>query len=93
MGELWATKSVWFDLVDCRPGTGPVERLRRVARIQEVLVAIVTDPVCGMCISPATAAARRGTDHGTVYFCSPDCAATFDANPHRNTTPAAKSPH
>jgi Cu+-exporting ATPase len=51
------------------------------------------DPVCGMHISPDTAAAHRDTDQGTVYFCSPHCAATFDANPHRDTAPAAKSTH
>ncbi len=38
-----------------------------------------TDPVCGMTVDPATAPERRGTDAGTAYFCSPGCAATFDA--------------
>jgi Cu+-exporting ATPase len=46
-----------------------------------------------MRISPDTAAAHRHTDHGTVYFCSPHCAATFDADPHHHATPAAKSRH
>jgi Cu+-exporting ATPase len=46
-----------------------------------------TDPVCGMHVDPHTAGARRDTDHGTVYFCSTQCAAAFDANPQRHTDP------
>ena len=42
-----------------------------------------TDPVCGMPVRPETAADRRETDHGTIYFCSAHCAATFDAEPDR----------
>jgi Cu+-exporting ATPase len=38
------------------------------------------DPVCGMQIDPATATERRDTNAGTVYFCSPRCAASFDAD-------------
>jgi P-type Cu+ transporter len=37
------------------------------------------DPVCGMSIDPASAAAQRDSDTGTVYFCSAQCAATFDS--------------
>jgi P-type Cu+ transporter len=33
----------------------------------------VRDPVCGMSIDPARAAARADTPEGTVYFCSADC--------------------
>ncbi|MHB1905892.1 MAG: YHS domain-containing protein [Acidimicrobiales bacterium] len=37
------------------------------------------DPVCGMSVEPASAAARR-THQGTDYwFCSPGCAERFDA--------------
>ncbi|MEV6210470.1 heavy metal translocating P-type ATPase [Kitasatospora sp. NPDC051914] len=43
--------------------------------------AAVTDPVCGMNIRPDTAAESRVTPHGTVYFCSPHCAAAYDADP------------
>ena len=38
-----------------------------------------TDPVCGMQVDPATAAAHRDANDGTVYFCSTHCAATFDS--------------
>ena len=41
------------------------------------------DPVCGMPVAPATAAAHRSIDATTVYFCSPGCAATFDTDPRR----------
>ncbi|TNU73002.1 heavy metal translocating P-type ATPase [Miniimonas arenae] len=50
--------------------------------------ATVTDPVCGMSIDPATAAATREHDGVTFSFCSEHCAATFDADPHRYGHPA-----
>ncbi len=43
----------------------------------------VVDPVCGMKVDPANAAASREHDGTTFYFCSPGCAAAFDADPHR----------
>ncbi|GAA0467443.1 hypothetical protein Aca07nite_71080 [Actinoplanes capillaceus] len=47
----------------------------------------VTDPVCGMRVAPRTAAARRDTEDGMLYFCSTYCVATFDADPaHRPST-------
>ena len=48
-----------------------------------------TDPVCGMSVDPATAPEHRGTDPGTVYFCSAGCAATFDADPGRYAVTAS----
>ncbi len=39
------------------------------------------DPVCGMPVNPTDAAAQRSIDGTTVYFCSADCAATFDTDP------------
>ncbi|HEX9358506.1 MAG TPA: YHS domain-containing protein [Streptosporangiaceae bacterium] len=47
----------------------------------------MTDPVCGMSVDPATAEQRTLAD-GTVYFCSAHCAASYDAEPGRYTTPA-----
>ena len=44
---------------------------------------LVTDPVCGMKIDPATAATTREHDGTTFYFCSTSCADRFDADPHR----------
>jgi hypothetical protein len=45
--------------------------------------ATAIDPVCGMTVSPATAAAHR-THQGVAYwFCNTGCAESFDANPGR----------
>ncbi|RZU53204.1 Cu+-exporting ATPase [Krasilnikovia cinnamomea] len=43
------------------------------------------DPVCGMTVSPDTAAAHRSTTAGTFHFCSTGCATTFDTDPDRYT--------
>lgn len=43
----------------------------------------VRDPVCGMQIDPAKAAATRVHMGQTFYFCSPGCAKAFDADPHK----------
>jgi Cu+-exporting ATPase len=42
-----------------------------------------TDPVCGMTVTPETAAASREVDGTTYQFCSAHCAASFDADPQR----------
>ena len=41
-----------------------------------------TDPVCGMGVDPATAAASAEHHGTTYYFCSTACAATFNSDPH-----------
>ena len=50
---------------------------------KDTTTAKVVDPVCGMKINPADAAATRDHDGTTIYFCSKGCAETFDADPHR----------
>ena len=47
--------------------------------------AAVTDPVCGMAISPDAGADSETVDGVTYYFCSDRCAAGFRADPHRYT--------
>ena len=42
------------------------------------------DPVCGMTVDPATAAARRDHDGRTYWFCGIGCAEAFDADPDRH---------
>ena len=42
-----------------------------------------TDPVCGMRVDPATAAANVEHEGTTYHFCSTHCATTFAANPHK----------
>ena len=44
---------------------------------------LATDPVCGMRVDPASAAAQRGTGAEVTYFCSAHCAASYDAEPGR----------
>jgi len=41
----------------------------------------VLDPVCGMTINAADAAATSEYQGTTVYFCNPDCKKKFDADP------------
>lgn len=41
------------------------------------------DPVCGMRVNPETAAARVEYEGHTYYFCSTQCAVTFNADPGR----------
>lgn len=43
----------------------------------------MTDPVCGMTVDPATAAASSKYEGRTYYFCSQTCAASFEADPAR----------
>ena len=42
----------------------------------------VTDPVCGMSVDPAKAAASVEHEGRTYYFCSKGCAKSFSADPH-----------
>ena len=39
------------------------------------------DPVCGMSMEPAAAAAKREYEGKTYYFCGPGCAKAFDRSP------------
>ncbi len=48
---------------------------------------MVKDPICGMEIEPQSAAARRSHMGHTFYFCSAQCADTFDADPHKYAHP------
>jgi P-type Cu+ transporter len=43
----------------------------------------VKDPVCGMMIDPATAAAKRTRAGKDYYFCAQGCAKAFDSNPEK----------
>lgn len=41
------------------------------------------DPVCGMEVTPVTAAAQSDYEGVTFYFCSEKCKKAFDADPLR----------
>lgn len=45
----------------------------------------VTDPVCGMTVNPATAAATVEHEGRTYYFCGKGCAKSFSADPSKYT--------
>ena len=51
------------------------------------------DPVCGMKVKPATAAATRTRSETTIYFCSTHCAEAFDADPARYGHPQIDGEH
>lgn len=42
---------------------------------------LVTDPVCGMKITPADAVTSIEHEGKTYYFCSQDCADSFSESP------------
>lgn len=46
----------------------------------------VIDPVCGMTVDPASAAASSEYEGRTYYFCSQYCADSFQADPARYAT-------
>ena len=43
----------------------------------------VKDPVCGMLIDPATAAAKRTFKGRDFFFCAQGCARAFDSDPEK----------
>lgn len=51
------------------------------------------DPVCGMEVEPATAAASSVYHGQTYYFCAKGCKAAFDADPQRYIGQAAHEGH
>jgi YHS domain-containing protein len=48
----------------------------------------VVDPVCGMTVDPATAAASSTFQGQTYYFCAPGCRKAFDKDPASFLAPA-----
>jgi len=49
------------------------------------------DPVCGMSVSPATAAAETCHNGIQIYFCAEACKETFVANPNKFAIEKRKS--
>src|SRR3989441_4194089 len=58
--------------------TGGMEMLRAHSRRPEVEAKLVSDPVCGMSVDPATADQRSDFGGSTHYLCSARCKETFD---------------
>jgi P-type Cu+ transporter len=65
------------------------ERYLKPAEAPAQAAAQVIDPVCGMTVDPATAAASSTYRGSTYYFCNPGCKTKFDADPERYLAPAA----
>ena len=65
------------------PATDPVVEVGSDEEKEEDMheTAKTVDPVCGMTVDPATAAASVEHEGRTVYFCSQQCAKTFQADP------------
>jgi YHS domain-containing protein len=53
------------------------------------MMAVVTDPVCGMTFESGEAAAQTTYKGVAYFFCSEDCRKTFEENPDEfvNSTP------
>ncbi len=51
-----------------------------------------TDPVCGMKVSPESAAGKSDYQGQTYYFCSPGCKKSFDQEPQKYVQPGKASP-
>ena len=68
------------------PATDPVVQVGRDEAMEEDMFGKsqkVTDPVCGMSVDPAKAAASVEHEGRTYSFCSKGCAASFAADPHK----------
>src|SRR5215211_6935442 len=48
----------------------------------------VTDPVCGMTVSPQQTAGQKQFRGTTYYFCSSNCLEKFERDPNRYVTPS-----
>jgi YHS domain-containing protein len=53
---------------------------------------MAVDPVCGMDVDPATAAAIRSYEGRNYFFCATGCAETFDAQPNRYSKQDQRAP-
>jgi YHS domain-containing protein/uncharacterized membrane protein YraQ (UPF0718 family) len=71
---------IWFCSEHCadRFAANP-DRYTTDARAPAEELPAATDPVCGMTVDPAHAAAHRQVDGTDVWFCSTGCADAFDA--------------
>jgi P-type Cu+ transporter len=57
------------------------------------VIKTVTDPVCGMVIEPAKAAAETTYRGQTYYFCSQECKAKFDKDPQKYANQVQQPEH
>jgi Cu+-exporting ATPase len=75
------------------PTVGAVDPIVEVGADHEEVEAArpLVDPVCGMTVDPATAAAIATHDGVQVHFCSAGCRDTFVADPDRYVAQPVRS--
>jgi len=66
--------------------------LRHGQAAPEAGAALVTDPVCGMRVDPATSRHRAEHQGQTFHFCSAGCRTKFEADPERYLKPKEAAP-
>ena len=49
------------------------------------------DPVCGMDVTPESAAGKSEYNGQTYYFCSPGCKRSFDKDPEKYLSESGQS--
>ncbi len=91
-------RRIWFcsDKCAARFAAAPERYERRVISAppsadEEEAIDMATDPICGMTIDPATAAAVRTFDGRNYFFCAVGCAETFDEDPGGHASAGAAS--
>ena len=55
------------------------------------MISTFKDPVCGMDVSPQSAASTSEYKGQMYYFCSPDCKESFDKEPDRYVKQGAQA--
>ncbi|UQA96913.1 heavy metal translocating P-type ATPase [Streptomyces halobius] len=84
----------WGPATSSAPATvEPVEPMVESAAQRQSDDNPTVDPVCGMSVDPAAAAARRDTATGSYFFCSAPCASAFDDDPDSYRTSTTSDTH
>jgi Cu+-exporting ATPase len=68
---------------DAEPSRADAYEEDSITHHDHAVASDVVDPVCGMSITPAGAAATREVGGMTYYFCSQQRTNAFDADPER----------
>jgi YHS domain-containing protein len=60
---------------------------------EKIMAETYKDPVCGMDVTPETAAGTSEYNGTTYYFCSPGCKRSFDKDPEKYVGHAEHDQH
>ena len=69
------------------PAAGQTSKAKKEAQKSAAATKEVKDPVCGMMVDPATAAAKSEYKGKTYYFCNKDEKVQFDKSPDTYVKP------